>query len=413
MEVVVIGNGVAGETVCAAIRRKANETGLTLISEEPFALYSRCVLSHYISREIKRSKIFLKSPRDYEKENVHPILDRKVEGIDPSTKKLFLRDREVTYDRLILATGARPVLPSIDGIRKKGIGVFKSLKDADRILRAKGRKAVVIGSGLIGVQLAIALCKTGWEVCLVEVLDWILPNLFDEKASSIVQRILESKGIKVFTGTKVLGIEGKVRVEGVVTDKTGELDAEMVLLAVGMRPNVDIAQEAGIKIGELGGILTNDRMETNIPDIFACGDCVEGEDPLLSSPKLSLLWPQAKRQGHVAACNSIGSNCSLQWTPDAVSLDVFGTFAGAIGLPARTMRRSDIEIIEAEKNQGYHSLVILNGRLAGAQFIGNHEGMGIFFPLIGKSFEGIFRKVRNDENLVRHPWYYSIKHFLT
>jgi NAD(P)H-nitrite reductase large subunit len=187
----------------------------------------------------------------------------------------------------------------------------------------------------------------------------------------------------------------------------------MVVLAVGMRPNVDIAQEAGIQTGELGGILTNDRMETNIPDIFACGDCVEGEDPLLSSPKLSLLWPQAKRQGNVAACNSIGSNCSIQWTPDAVNMDVFGTFAGAIGLPARMMRRSDVEILEAEKSQCYHSLVVSNGRLAGAQFIGNHEGMGIFFPLIGKDFEGILRRVRNDENLVQFPWYYFINNFLT
>jgi len=413
VEVVVIGNGVAGETVCAAIRRRTNEIGLTLISEEPFALYSRCVLSHYISKEIKRSEIFLKSPRDYEKENIHSILGRKVERIDPSGKRLFFQDQEVTYDKLILATGARPIVPSIDGIQKKGIRVFKSLKDADRILRVKGRKVVVIGSGLIGVQLAIALCKTGWKVCLVEVLDWILPNLFDEKASSIVQRILEGKGIEVFTGTKVLGIEGKVRVDGIVTDKTGELDADMVVLAVGMRPNVDIAQEAGIKIGELGGILTNDRMETNIPDIFACGDCVEGEDPLLSSPKLSLLWPQAKRQGHVAASNSIGGDCSIHWTPDAVTLDVFGTFAGAIGLPARMMRRSDVEIIEAEKSQCYHSLVILNGRLAGAQFIGNHEGMGIFFSLIGRDCEGIFKKVRHDEDLVQYPWYYSINHFLT
>ncbi len=385
---------------------------LTLISEEPFPLYSRCLLSHYISKEIKRSKIFLKCLSDYEKERIKCILGHKVEKIDPSRKMLFSHGQKLTYDKLILATGARPILPSIEGIQKKGIRVFKSLEDADRILRTKGRKVAVIGSGLIGVQLAIALCKRGWEVCLVEVLDWILPNLFDEKASSIAKRILESKGIKVFTGTKVLGIEGKVRVHGVVTDRTEELKADMVVSAVGMRPNVDIAREAGIKIGELGGILTNDSMETNIRDIFACGDCVEGKDPFLLSPKLSLLWPQAERQGKVAGYNSMGEHRSIQWTPDVVNLDVFGTFAGAIGQPARVMRRSDIEIIEAEKNQCYHALVISNGRLVGAQLIGDHEGMGTFFPLIGKNCEGIFRKVRDDESLVQFPWYYSVKNFL-
>ncbi len=412
MEVVVIGNGVAGEAACSTIRKKTKEIRLTLISEEPFPLYSRCVLSHYISKEIKRSEIFLKSLRDYRKESIHPMLGHQVERIKKKKKTLFSDDQQVTYDKLILATGARPIVPSIEGIQKKGIRVFKSLEDANRILRSRGRKVVVIGSGLIGVQLAIALCQRGWEVCLVEVLDWILPNLFDEKASSMVKRILEGRGIKVFTGTKVLGIEGKVRVRGVVTDRMGELDADMVVLAVGMRPNVDIARAAGIKIGELGGILTNDSMETNIRDIFACGDCVEGKDPFLLSPKLSLLWPQAERQGKVAAYNSIGSNCSIQWTPDVINLDVFGIFAGAIGQPARVMRRSEIEIIEAEKNQCYHALVISNGRLVGAQFIGDHEGMGTLFPLIGKNCEGIFRKVRNDENLVQFPWYYSVKNFL-
>jgi NADH oxidase (H2O2-forming) len=412
MKVVVIGNGVAGASACSTIRKKTKEIRLTLISEEPFPLYSPCVLPHYISKEIKRSKIFLKCLRDYEKERIHCILGHKVEKIDPSRKMLFSHGQILNYDKLILATGARPIIPSIEGIQKKGVRVFKSLKDAERIISARGRNVVVIGSGLIGVQLAMALCKRRWEVCLVEVLDWILPNLFDERASSIVKKILEGKGIKVLTGTKVLGIEGKIRVNGVVTDKTGKLKADMVVMTVGMQPNVDIVREAGIKIGELGGILTNDSMETNIRDIFACGDCVEGKDPFLLKPKLSLLWPQAERQGKVAGYNSIGEHCSIQWTPDAVNLDVFGTFAGAIGQPARALRSSDIEIIDAEKNQCYHSLVILNGRLVGAQFIGNHEGMGILFPLIGKNCEGIFRKVRNDENLVQFPWYYSIKNFL-
>lgn len=412
MKVVVIGNGVAGVSACSTIRKKTKEIRLTLISEEPFPLYSPCVLPHYISKEIKRSKVFLKCLRDYEKETINCILGHKVEKIDPSKKMLFSHGQKLTYDKLILATGARAIIPSIEGIQKKGATVFKSLKDAERISSARGRKVVVIGSGLIGVQLAMALCKRRWEVCLVEVLDWILPNLFDEKASSTVKKILESKGINVLTGTNVLGIEGKIHVNGVVTDKTGKLKADMVVVTVGMRPNVDIAQEAGIKIGELGGILTNDNMETNIRDIFACGDCVEGKDPFLLRPKLSLLWPQAERQGKVAGYNSMGEHRSIQWTPDAVNLDVFGTFAGAIGQPERAMRGSDIEIIEAEKNQCYHRFVISNGRLAGAQFIGNHEGMGILFSLMGKNCEGIFRKTRDDANLVQFPWYYSLKNFL-
>ncbi|TRZ47106.1 NAD(P)/FAD-dependent oxidoreductase, partial [bacterium] len=185
MEIVVIGNGVAGNAACSAIRSKNKKAKLTLIAGEVYPFYSPCILTYYISKNIKRSNVFLKSLNDYKQQGIDALLGDNVEGIDPKRKRVFLRGRNLPFDKLILATGSQPVIPPIEGVQKRGVRVLKSLRDADHISRAQGKKAVIVGSGPIGVELAVALRKRNWEVCLVEILDWILPNLFDEKGSHI------------------------------------------------------------------------------------------------------------------------------------------------------------------------------------------------------------------------------------
>ncbi len=411
MEVVVIGNGVAGETACSAIRSRSKEIKITLISEDSYPFYSPCVLTQYISKEVKRSEVFLKVLTDYAKEGINLFLGHKVERIDPLRKLVFLSGQEITYDKLILATGSHPIVPAIEGIQKKGVRVFKSLRDADRIFRAQGIKAIIIGSGPIGVELAVALRKRNWEVCLIEALDWILPNQLDGKGSSMVRNILENRGIEVLTGERVLSVEGKIDVKGVVINRAGRRDADMLVFTVGMQPSAELGRQAGVKIGELGGIQTNEEMETNIKDIYACGDCVEGKDPLTLKPKLSLLWPQAERQGTLAGFNSIGEHRSIRWAPDVMNLDVFGTFVGAMGQPEWMVSHGQTEILERIGKEKYHCFVISEGRWAGAQFIGDHEGMGILLPLIGRDYEEVCKKIRDEEEATHFPWYYPTRDF--
>jgi NADH oxidase (H2O2-forming) len=411
MEVVVIGNGVAGETACSAIRSRSKEIKITLISEDSYPFYSPCVLTQYISKEVKRSEVFLKVLTDYEKEGINLFLGHKVERIDPLRKLVFLSGQEITYDKLILATGSHPIVPAIEGIQKKGVRAFKSLRDADRIFRAQGIKAIIIGSGPIGVELAVALRKRNWEVCLIEALDWILPSQLDGKGSSMVRNILENHGIEVLTGERVLSVEGKTDVKGVVINRAGRRDADMVVFTVGMHPSTELGRQAGVKIGELGGIQTNEEMETNIKDIYACGDCVEGKDPLTLKPKLSLLWPQAERQGTLAGFNSIGEHRSIRWAPDVMNLDVFGTFVGAMGQPEWMVSHGQTEILERIGKEKYHCFVISEGRWAGAQFIGDHEGMGILLPLIGRDYEEVCKKIRDEEEATHFPWYYPTRDF--
>jgi NAD(P)H-nitrite reductase large subunit len=407
----VIGNGVAGNAACTAIRSRNKEVKLTLLSEEPHPLYSACVLNYYIAKEIDRPEVFLKNLGDYEREGITLLLGRKVERIDPSTRKVFIPGRELAYEKLILATGSQPIIPSVEGTQKEGVRVLKSLGDADDLYAAVGKKAIIVGSGPIGVELAVALRKRGWAVVLIEALDWILPNLFNERGSSIVRGILERQGIRVLTSERVLAIEGKASVEQIVTQSGGREKGDMVVFTTGMRPSVDLAQEAGIVIGELGGIRTNDEMETSVKDIYACGDCVEGRDPFALKPALSLLWPHAERQGTVAGLNSIGEHRSHRWLPDVINLDIFGTFAGAMGQPAKASGRTEIEVLEKEEKGRYCCVVISAGRLAGAQFIGQYEGMGVLFALMGRDYEQISFQVKNEEGRIPFFWYNPARYF--
>lgn len=409
MEVVVIGNGVAGEAACSAIRSRSGEIKITVISEDTYPFYSPCILNQYISQEMKRSKLFLKGLKDYEKDAINLMLGQRVQHFDPFRKLVSLSAQEITYDKLILATGSHPIVPPIDGVKTKGVKVLKSLRDADGIFRDKGSKVIVIGSGPIGVEVAVALRKRNRKVCLIEALDWILPNQFDEKGSCIVRNILERNGVEVLTGDRVLSIEGKGHVSGVVTSRAGRYEADMVVLSVGMRPSVELARQAGIEIGELGGILTNDKMETNIKDVYACGDCVQGKDPFTLRQKLSLLWPHAERQGTVAGYNCIGEHHSVGWAPDVVNLNIFGTFVGAMGQPARILDNGRTEVLEDAGKEKYHRFIISDGKWAGAQFIGDHEGMGILLPFMGRSYTESYQKIMGEAEIARFPWYYPAR----
>jgi NADH oxidase (H2O2-forming) len=293
------------------------------------------------------------------------------------------------------------------------VRVLKSLRDAERIFKAQGIKATIVGSGPIGIELAVALRKRNWEVCLIEALDWIMPNQFDEKGSFILKDILENHGIEVLTGEKVLSVEGKARMNGVVTNGAGRREADMVVLTVGVQPSTELARWAGVEIGELGGILTNEKMETNIKDIYACGDCVEGKDPFTLKPKLSLLWPQAERQGTVVGYNCIGEHRSIRWVPDVINLDVFGTFVGAMGQPTSMINHGKTEMVEVVRKEKYHCFVLSEGRWVGGQFIGDHEGMGILLHFMGRDYEEVCKKIRDEEEATRFPWYYPTRNFLS
>jgi len=376
--IVILGNGVAGNSAAAAIRRVNNQVAVTIISQEPFSEYSACTLSKkYLSGEMKREEVFLKAAEDYSREKIIPKFGQQVTDIDPWGKKVILEQEEVLYDKLILATGGNPMIPPLAGVEKEGIFTLKSLADADSIFNYSGSKAVVIGAGAIGIEVSISLRKRGWKVVLVELLDRVLPTMFDHEPSLMMKNKLEDFGIEVQTEERAMSFEGNSHVCAVTTDKR-EVECNMVILSLGMRPNVAVSKRAGIKIGSLGGIKVDEHMLTNFEDVYACGDCVETKDTITGENILCLLWYNAKQQGAIAGFNSVGIEKRFLGTITIGTVDVLGTFGVSIGHTTESFREKRPTVLEGGSTW-YHRILINDGVFIGAQLISKTTDIG---PLV-------------------------------
>jgi NADH oxidase (H2O2-forming) len=417
MKVVIIGNGIGGFSAATKLRHLDFPCEITIISAEPYPLYSACVLPSYISGEIPRERTFVKSIEDYEKLGVHALFGEQVKEIDPIAKRVFTeRGETLSFDKLILATGSEPV---VFGERKRGMFKLKTLKDADDILKHGGKKAVVIGAGPIGIEIGIALFKRGHSVSMIEMMEDVLPLGLDVKGASKVRSMLEERGIEVFIGERSEEALGKEEVEGIKTNKR-ELECDTLIWAVGMRPRVELAKQGGIEVGEKGGIRVNSHMETSIPDIYACGDCVESHDILTGELYPNLFWHNANQQGTVVARNCTGLNTDYLGSQSILSVDVFGNYIAGFGFTEAALNRfkgikafdgkvTDISIIEREKNGTYYRLVIVGDRCMGAQFINvdlSQRAMGLIWSLMlrKRSVEKLLKILGNEEFLCHKPW---------
>jgi NADH oxidase (H2O2-forming) len=376
MRVVIIGNGIAANTVATKVQRLNGSAEIVMLAEEPYPLYSPCVLPYYVGGKISRDRVFIKKADDYSQEGIKILFGQKAVGLDASSKCICFDAGEIAYDRLILATGSDPVIPAIDGIDKKGIFTLKSITDADNILQYHGTRAVVVGSGPIGIEAALALKKRGHKVSVVELLDRILPRVFDQYFSRYVKTLLEEKGVEVLTNETVLQFLGSNSVEAVVTDKR-QIRADIVILAVGMRPRIDLAQVSGIEIGGLGGIKTNDHMLTSTADVYACGDCVQAKDRFTKEDSLSLLWHNALQQAEVAGSHCAGLSKQYAGSLNLTVIDILDTQAVSVGQASLCLGQDNVEVIDRHWKGSYYRLLASQGILVGAQMIGHARDMGI------------------------------------
>src|SRR4030042_1781421 len=301
---VIVGNGIAGMSAAYAIRRLQKEAQIKIISEEPNFTYSPCMLPNYLSGEISRDRVFVREFPDYSRENIQLITSKRAIALDLERKNVILQVEKITYDKLIIATGSKPVIPPIKGISKKGVFTFKSIEEADGIRTWEGCVAVVIGSGPIGIEASLALKRRGYKVFLIELMDRVLPQVFDEYSASLIEDFLKENGIDVATQERVVEILGRERVERGFGGRR-VIKCDTVILATGMRPEKELV-EGILEPGKLGGIEVNQRMGTTIQDVYACGDCVETQSLIDGHPILSLLWHNARQQGEVAGSNAAG-----------------------------------------------------------------------------------------------------------
>lgn len=347
-KVVIIGGVAAGPKVASKVIRLVPDANVTVIEKGEFLSYAGCGLPYYISGVVKNHAELMSTPmgtmRDlvfFQKvKNVRVLSRTEAVEIDRTAKEVRIRDlnsgREssLNYDKLVLATGASPIRPSIPGNDLSNIFCLHGVRDAEGIraalLAGKARDVVIVGGGLIGMETTEALVSSGCRVTIVEMLPHTL-RILDPEMARLVELYLESKGVKVLVNTKVQSFQGDGKVQSVLTDK-GAIPADMVIMGIGVRPNVALAQRAALELGETGAIKVDERMCTSDPDIYAAGDCVECRDILTGRPCYVPLGSTANKQGRVAAINLCGGNDTFPGVLESTVCKVFDYCVARTGL---------------------------------------------------------------------------------
>ena len=388
MRYVVIGGSAAAISAVEAIRSIDSTSSIDLFSDEATPLFSRVLLPYYIAEELSKPLLNFRSADFFEQNKVTPHIGVRIQGVSVVSKTIRTEEGEqFPFDKLLLAIGGKPIIPPIPGIDKEGVSPLKTMADAERIYRLKGKKAVVIGAGSVGVETCISLRRRGMEVALIEQLGHILPTVFDEEAASIVTKRIEALGIRTFTGEKAVQFTGNGHVKSVVTDAR-EIECDIVVLAVGIKPATELAQKAGIEIGSLGGMKVDSQMMTNVPDIYAAGDVVETYDISRDTYWINAIWPCAVEQGRIAGLNMAGQKTLYEGSFRRNSIGNF------ISVPAISMGITHADActecavgdqfqeMKRRTKESYRKLILKNGRLVGAILVGQTLKAGIFSILL-------------------------------
>lgn len=319
MKIVIIGGVAAGAKAAAKSKRMLPEAEVHIYTQDTHVSYSACGLPYYIEGNFEDwQKLIVRSAEEFEKSGINIHLQNRVTKILSVDKKIMVRNLKtdetsfVTYDKLVIATGAAPDMEAFPDVKLKNIYNLRTLEDGVAIRETMERvqNITIIGGGYISIELLEAFVRNGKNVTLVERSPFIL-SVFDEDISTLIQDyIIENSDgrVKLITDDVVSEFLGEDVVKGALTLKGSGFETEMVVISAGVRPVVDIAKEAGIALGITGAIKVNSRMQTNIPDIYACGDCTEKINIISNTPMWIPLGSTANKEGRVAAVNLCGGS---------------------------------------------------------------------------------------------------------
>ena len=364
-KILIVGGVAAGATAAAKARRLSPDAQITLLEAGPDISFANCGLPYYIGGDIKsRSKLILQSPESFnEQYNVAVHTHTMVTIIDREKKVVTTRDtrsgeiRYFDYSKLILAQGGRPVTPDLPGARQEHVFTLWTLEDMDNIARfineEEPQHAVVVGGGFIGLEMVEALTKRGILVSVVEMMPHVMALMEPETAGFIETEML-SYGVQVYSGRGVTEIGHST----VKLDNGKILKADMVLLSIGVRPTLQLAKDAGLQLGEAGGLLVSEYMQTSDPDIYAAGDMVEIEHRVMNKKVRIPLAGPANRQGRIAAENALGGQHTYKGSMGTSVVRVFEAVAGITGLSLKQARAAgipaDAVVVHKEHHTSYY-----------------------------------------------------------
>jgi nitrite reductase (NADH) large subunit len=363
---VVIGNGMAAARFCEELAQRAlGRYAVAVIGQEPQLAYNRVLLSSVLAGEVAASETVLKPASWWRDRGVTLCYGAPVTAVDLTARRVTLDGgNKLDFAKLVFATGSRAIRLPLPGAELPRVLTFRDLADVASISRAAGRgsRVVVIGGGLLGIEAAYGLAKAGAKVTLVHLMDRLMERQLDARAASLLKRAVEAKGIEVLLDTATARFSGDGRVEAVEFKDGRSVAADMVVVAVGIRPNAEIAAAAGLSVNR--GIIVDDHLATDRPDVFAIGECAEHRDICYG-----LIAP-ANEQAHVLAARLAGRDVSYSGSVNATNLKVSGVHVFSAGDFLGAGGTESIVLTDAGLGT-YKKLVIAGGRLVGAVLYGD------------------------------------------
>lgn len=364
-KILIVGNGISAITAIKAIREVDKESEIQMFGEEKFYPYNRIRLSKGLLSNLEEDKILLQKKEWYKANNVDILLNTRVSSINCSKKEVILSNgNRMNYTKLLLANGAKNSIPPISGIKKEGVMTLRTLNDALAIMEEIKDDEIIIniGGGIQGLETAWILSKLGKRIVVAEISERLMPKELDERASKILERAIKEQGIEIMLGSQIEEIIGEKKAQGIRT-KDGILkNCDAIIYSTGIKPNLDILKETPIETKL--GVLVNNKMETNVSDIYAAGDVAEFDNHVLG------LWNIAIAQGKTAGYNIVRKNKIYEYIVPVITLNAFNLSLFSMGNVDDEMATNIIVEDESEKNR-YRKIYFKNNKIVGAIVIGN------------------------------------------
>ena len=398
MDYVIIGNSAAAVGCIEGLRKCDKEGRITVISDEPHHVYSRPLISYYLAGKVNAKNMVYRKQDFYEKFGVTTMFGKKATAIDPKSKMVTLDGGEtVKYDKLLIATGSSPFVPPTEGLTDQdNFYMFLKYDDALGIEKwiSKTASVVVVGAGLIGLKAAEGIAPVAGSVHVVEMAPRVLPMILDEAAAAPVQKRLEENGVTFHLGMTVGEVVGEQHIEKVVLKDGTVLLCDVLVMGVGVRPNVAEAKTAGVNVNR--GILVDETMRTNVADIWAAGDVTEGVDAVTGERKIMALWPNAYVQGRAAGYDMAGKKDDFDGVFPMNAVGFFGLSVITAGVQGG--EGTELLAKYDEKTGASKRFFVKDDRLVGMILVGDVDRAGIYTYLMSERIplSGLEGKLMDD-----------------
>ena len=351
LNIVIIGAGASGLTAASNIRQYDEESQIIVFTTQKHVAYSPCAIPYVIGGHIDSfDDIIMHKPTDYMQKNIRILTETTVTEINNDITELTYEDKagnkqNLKYDKLVIATGGKPLIPPIPGRELEGVFKVRTVEDGEEILAysQQCKNVVLVGGGAIGLELGSELAHKGINVTIAEMMPQLFPRSFDQEMSDKFQEHLQGKNIEILTSSAVESINGETKVESVTIDGE-EKPADMVILSTGVRPQTELAESIGCELGQFA-IKVNPHMETSVPNVYAAGDCVEVVNAITGDITLSPLGTTAVRQGIILAKNLAGHEIDFQPVLNSTVSQIGGMEMGAVGITQQEAEKLGIPVV--------------------------------------------------------------------